>query len=310
MKFTAVLALAAIAQAAPVLPSAASSISNIPSDYTTNYSNKFGIQIVAQSTSSAVHKRDGVAQIGDGQIQVQSSVTLQTVTPPAPTTAPIINQIGDGQIQNQKTNVVSIVNQIGDGQIQNQPSAAVVINQISDGQIQNQPVTSTHVYTTTVVNQISDGQIQNQAVTSVITTTVVNQISDGQIQKQGTATPVTQISDGQPQATGAASSLGRVKACLAENNLAMTLKDSVLTDSKGRIGAIVANRQFQFDGPPVQAGTIYGSGWAITPDGHLALGSQDTFFQCLSGDFYNLYDESIGGQCEPVKFSIIDLVAC
>ena len=88
------------------------------------------------------------------------------------------------------------------------------------------------------------------------------------------------------------------------------MKDGVLTDIKGRIGSIVANRQFQFDGPPPQAGAIYAGGWSITPEGNLALGNDDVFYQCLSGDFYNLYDEKIGGQCHPIHLQAIDLVNC
>lgn len=291
MKLIPILALGAIVSAAPVDQKSSASIS-VPSGAITNYPHSFGIQIVAQPTatsSSANKKRDGVAQIGDGQVQVQTTISLLTPPPPppAPTTAPIINQIGDGQIQNQKTanQIVSMVNQIGDGQIQNQKS-----------------VTQT-LATSSVINQIGDGQIQNQP-----TAAPVSQISDGQPQASGA---VSQINDGQPQASGSVSGLPLIaKACIAPNNLAMTLKDSVLNDSHGRIGAIVANRQFQFDGPPVQAGTIYSDGWYITPQGYLGRGNSDLFYQCLSGDFYNLYDQSIGGQCQPVKFGIIDLVKC
>ena len=92
--------------------------------------------------------------------------------------------------------------------------------------------------------------------------------------------------------------------------LEMSIKDGILTDDKGRVGSIVANRQFQFDGPPPQAGALYAAGWSITPDGNLALGDQDVFYQCLSGDFYNLYDESIAAQCHPVYLQAIDLVSC
>ncbi len=90
----------------------------------------------------------------------------------------------------------------------------------------------------------------------------------------------------------------------------MTLKDGVLTDARGRIGSIVANRQFQFDGPPPQAGAIYAAGWSITQEGNLAIGDEDVFFQCLSGEFYNLYDEHIGSQCEPIYLQVLDLVEC
>ncbi|GME99078.1 unnamed protein product [[Candida] boidinii] len=90
----------------------------------------------------------------------------------------------------------------------------------------------------------------------------------------------------------------------------MTLEDGILKDSKGRIGSIVANRQFQFDGPPPQAGAIYAAGWGITDDGYLSIGDDSIFWQCLSGTFYNLYDQSIGGQCSPVHLKIVDLVEC
>lgn len=266
-----------------------------PSGATTDYDHKFGIQIKTISSASAtasassgtqkrdiLRLRDSVNQIGDGQIQEQS----QSLETPAPLSASVVNQIGDGQIQHQTT-AASVVNQIGDGQIQHQTTAASVINQIGDGQIQHQ--------TASAVNQIGDGQIQNQESAAA------------------TATAASQISDGQVQATDAAESdddSGIPSACLTDNSLSMTLSNSVLTDSKGRIGAIVANRQFQFDGPPPQAGSIYAAGWSITSDGYLALGNQTEFYQCKSGDFYNLYDENNAAQCSGVKLSIIDLVLC
>ncbi|GMF64063.1 unnamed protein product [[Candida] boidinii] len=95
-----------------------------------------------------------------------------------------------------------------------------------------------------------------------------------------------------------------------DDALSMQLKGAVLTDRHGRIGSIVANRQFQFDGPPPQAGAIYAGGWSITDDGKLAIGNNTVFYQCLSGTFYNLYDESIGDQCEPVNLDVVDLVSC
>ena len=44
--------------------------------------------------------------------------------------------------------------------------------------------------------------------------------------------------------------------------------------------------------------------------GKLALGSQTTFYKCNSGDFYNLYDQSIGSQCEEVEVTILKAVEC
>ncbi|ODV73176.1 uncharacterized protein CYBJADRAFT_119279, partial [Cyberlindnera jadinii NRRL Y-1542] len=90
------------------------------------------------------------------------------------------------------------------------------------------------------------------------------------------------------------------KSARSSTALAMTLNNTILLDSHGRVGSIVANRQFQFDGPPPQAGAIYAAGWAISTDGNLMIGDNDIFYQCLSGTFYNLYDESLGEHCQPV----------
>jgi len=87
--------------------------------------------------------------------------------------------------------------------------------------------------------------------------------------------------------------------------LVATLSNSVLTDSKGRIGGIVANHQFQFDGPPSQAGTIFNSGWSVCSNGSLALGPSAIFYQCLSGSFYNLYNTPAGASCEAVIITVI-----
>ncbi|KAK6457265.1 uncharacterized protein RJT20DRAFT_94568 [Scheffersomyces xylosifermentans] len=268
---------------------------------TTDHTHTFGIQIItvtdaatsSEATATGAAKRDVVNQIGDGQIQKQTSETLATPTPT--TTAHVVNQIGDGQIQHQTAETAHVVNQIGDGQIQHQTAeTAHVVNQIGDGQIQHQ---TTATVVNQIVNQIGDGQIQHQ--TTLTTKTVASQINDGQVQN---ATDAAEADDSTTDSTP--------QACLTSNSLSMNLHGSVLTDSHGRIGAIVANRQFQFDGPPPQAGSIYAAGWSITEDGYLAIGDQDLFYQCLSGDFYNLYDQNVAAQCSPVKLSIIDLVSC
>ncbi|KAI5952519.1 hypothetical protein KGF54_003386 [Candida jiufengensis] len=275
-------------------------------------------QIQHQTTAAAVSV---INQIGDGQIQHQTTAAA----------ASVVNQIGDGQIQHQTTAAAaSVVNQIGDGQIQHQTTAAAasVVNQIGDGQIQHQTTAAAvnqigdgqiqHQTTAAAVNQIGDGQIQHQN----STVAAAHQISDGQIQHPTTATAAHQITDGQIQhqnGTVAAESFtaapttpasGIQQACSSSNNLVMTLKDSLLTDGKGRVGAIVANRQFQFDGPPPQAGTLIAAGWSISKDGFLQLGDSTVFYQCLSGDFYNLYDENVAAQCNAVKLRIIDFVDC
>lgn len=89
--------------------------------------------------------------------------------------------------------------------------------------------------------------------------------------------------------------------CSSDSALVLELKDGVLTDAKGRIGSIVANYQFQFDGPPAQAGAIYTAGFSTCNNGSLAIGPSTVFYQCRSGDFYNLYDRHWAEQCEPVE---------
>ncbi|KAG5920173.1 hypothetical protein E4U53_003940 [Claviceps sorghi] len=90
------------------------------------------------------------------------------------------------------------------------------------------------------------------------------------------------------------------RSCGGEGTLVMTLKDSVLKDAHDRTGAIVANRQFQFDGPP-QAGSIFTGGFSVCSNGSLALGGSTVFYRCLSGDFYNLYDQNWAPQCAPIE---------
>ncbi|QLL31492.1 hypothetical protein HG536_0B03550 [Torulaspora globosa] len=255
-----------------------------------------------QATTAAA-----VSQIGDGQIQATTATTTAAAVSQIgdgqiqATTAPAVSQIGDGQIQ---ATTAAAVSQIGDGQIQaTTATTAAAVSQIGDGQIQATTAT------TNAVSQIGDGQIQ----ATTATTNAASQIGDGQVQATTTTSGASQVSDGQVQATGSSSSSSNaVKAvsCKNDGTLQMTLKGGILTDGKGRIGSIVANRQFQFDGPPPQAGAIYAAGWSITPAGNLAIGDEDTFYQCLSGNFYNLYDQSLGEQCHPVHLEVINLVDC
>ncbi|KOS22091.1 Cell wall mannoprotein CIS3 [Escovopsis weberi] len=88
--------------------------------------------------------------------------------------------------------------------------------------------------------------------------------------------------------------------CSNPDALVVTLKEGVLLDRKDRIGSIVANHQFQFDAPP-QGGTFATSGFSVCSDGRLALNGSNEFWQCLSGDFSNLYDTKIAPQCSAVN---------
>ena len=191
------------------------------------------------------------------------------------------------------------VAQITDGQVQHQTNAAQPIAQISDGQIQHQ-TTAAAATTASAVKQINDGQIQHQTTTAE---NVAKAQSDGQAIATGSPSSNSTLSDDDD------SSSTIPKACSSANNLEMTLHDSVLKDTHERWGAIVANHQFQFDGPIPQAGTIYSAGWSIK-DGYLYLGDSNIFYQCLSGEFYNLYDENVAKQCSAVKLSVIEFVNC
>lgn len=258
----------------------------------TDYTTTFGIAVLAITTgslaptttvttntqaTSSVYKRDVVSQIGDGQIQATTSTS--STSSKAKTTAAVISQISDGQIQATTATESACVEK------------TVTVT-----------VTEACKTTAAVVSQISDGQIQATTNTSANT--------------EATATTSTKTGTTETETTSTSTSTSTYsfgelpESCLTESSLAMTLLDSMLTDSSGRIGAIVSNYQFQFDGPPPQAGSIYAAGWSITEDGYLALGDSDVFYQCLSGSFYNLYYESIGDQCVAIHLEVVDLVDC
>jgi hypothetical protein len=92
--------------------------------------------------------------------------------------------------------------------------------------------------------------------------------------------------------------------CGGESVLVASLSDGVLLDALSRTGYIASNFQFQFDGPP-QAGALLTAGFSVCSNGSLALGGSTVFYQCLSGDFYNLYDRHWAAQCSPVHISVI-----
>ncbi|KAK3332822.1 hypothetical protein B0T19DRAFT_112081 [Cercophora scortea] len=92
--------------------------------------------------------------------------------------------------------------------------------------------------------------------------------------------------------------------CSGNGILVAKLQDGVVTDAQGRTGYIASNYQFQFDKPP-QAGAIYTAGFSHLPNGSLALGDSSVFYQCQSGNFYNLYDRWWAAQCSPVHIQVI-----
>ncbi|RKF77644.1 Mannose-containing glycoprotein [Golovinomyces cichoracearum] len=93
--------------------------------------------------------------------------------------------------------------------------------------------------------------------------------------------------------------------CGKDGYLTLKLQDGQLIDSKGRLGYIASNYQFQFDKPAQENAASVG-GYSICQNS-LALAGSSVFYQCLSGDFYNLYDRSWAPQCQPI---VIDIISC
>lgn len=304
---------------------------------TTEFIQTFGIAvkpiISSVTLSSVTTGLDGevlVTQIGDGQIQETTS-----------TSAIVVSQIGDGQIQATTSTSAVVVSQINDGQIQattlttitrsSTPWSSDSSTQTDDDQIQitstisesaDTDVITTHVTeiikqyvtvaysessTTLSSSSMSDEEDVTTYYTVTPTTTVFATVTSANFPTLPATTVIVNKRD--EQYTGPYNKRDLASTCLTNSSLAMTLEDSILFDSKGRIGSIVANDQFQFDGPTPQSGAIYTAGWSIY-DGKLALGQSTTFYQCLSGNFYNLYDISIGSQCVAVELEIVLLEEC
>ncbi|KAF2797362.1 hypothetical protein K505DRAFT_235702 [Melanomma pulvis-pyrius CBS 109.77] len=90
---------------------------------------------------------------------------------------------------------------------------------------------------------------------------------------------------------------------VAVNTFVCSLNEGILHDPQNRTGSIVANYQFQFDGPP-QAGAIWTGGWSVCKNNSLAIGPNTTFWHCLSGGFANLYSVNLGAQCSPINIVV------
>jgi len=86
--------------------------------------------------------------------------------------------------------------------------------------------------------------------------------------------------------------------------LTLSLEDGDLLDQAGRTGYIASNYQFQFDSP-VQAGARETTGFSLCSNMTLALDDSAIWYQCLSGDFYNLYSQSLGEQCVPIYIQAV-----
>ena len=238
---------------------------------TTDYRTSFGLAVIPFTVSEIKVKRNVISQINDGQVQVTTQKVPSAVSK-------IVSQIGDGQLQ--VTTAKNVVTK-----------STTSLSTATATATATSIKTKTKTKTKTAISQIHDGQVQ-------ATTSSVSSKLDPPKSKPD------------PTKESGKETVVKVQACKNSGTLAITLHGGVLIDSKGRIGSIVGNRQFQFDGPPPQAGTIYAGGWSITKQGTLAIGNSDVFYQCLSGTFYNLYDKSIGGQCSPVHLQAVGLVDC
>lgn len=298
MQYTfALLALAAAVRASP-MPQAVTAVitpsGTAPAGCMPTFAGSFGIAVHNISTAAAAKRQ--VTQGSDGQ--------------PAAMTVGHVSMITDGQIQaHLHTMVIAPVAQITDGQVQGPMVTMAPVTEFIDGQPQAPKVT------VVPVTQISDAQPQAPAPAPTATASAVSQLSDAQPQApSGTASAVSQISDAQPQAAStagasAAAPSATMVACATDGTLELTLVDGILKDGKGRTGYIASNYQFQFDSPP-QAGAIVTAGFSACGNGSLALGGTNVFYQCLSGNFYNLYDRNWAAQCSPVTINTLGLVNC
>lgn len=86
--------------------------------------------------------------------------------------------------------------------------------------------------------------------------------------------------------------------------LVWSISDGIVRDAAGRKGYIAENYQFQFDNE-VQAGAKETGGFEICSNNSLAVAGSTIFYQCRSGEFYNLYSQSISAQCIPIHIQAL-----
>lgn len=211
---------------------------------------------------------------------------------------------------------MATVSMITDGQVQaGMHTMMMMAAQIGDGEVEAPAATTIYA----PVTVIADGQ-PRAPILPAQTAAPARQATGAQTQAPSTATsapiatsvpePFDASRSAQSSALGSSSAGGITNvACETEGTLALTLADGVLKDSQGRIGYIASNYQFQFDAPP-QAGAIYTAGFSACSNGTLALGGSNVFYQCLSGNFYNLYDRSWAAQCSPITINLLQLQNC
>ncbi|KAK5034160.1 hypothetical protein LTS07_003080 [Exophiala sideris] len=273
---------------------------------TGTYPGIFGIAVMNISISSTS------TQLGRRQPSDSSQ--------PAPTlTVGFVSQIGDGQIQGgMHTSIITPVSQTSTS-----TETMTPISQIGDGQIQNptgiDPAVSERAASTVPSSDAGCAATPTPSLTSgtsTSTTTSTGEVSpDTALPSMTSTTSTTSISSQAATPSQNVSAVLSLVSCLTNSTLKLSISNGTLLDARNRTGYIASNYQFQFDGPP-QAGAIYTSGWSVcdADDGSgsptLALGGNTTFYQCLSGKFYNLYTVNWAAQCSPVQLKVTGLVQC
>lgn len=273
----------------------------IPSGCTASVSTTFGIAVmtITETTSSSltgaaaarrrqVMTMNVVTQIGDGQIQAPTAPVLVTQPTPTPSMQSVtmmpISQIFDGQIQAPYNPAVT--------------SAAAAAAAASTAPAPAPAPAATSAAAVALVGPAASSSGATRATTPAPTSYA-----------SSAPTPSASASTSTSTATLDPAAPTTIVACTTNSTLALTLRDGVLTDSRNRTGYIASNFQFQFDDPP-QSGALYTAGFSLCGNGSLALGGSAVWYQCLSGDFYNLYDRYWAAQCEEVTISSLQLVSC
>ena len=229
-----------------------------------------------------------ISMISDGQVQAgMHTMNMMAVATPAAAPVAAVTQIKDGQVQAP----VHPASQINDGQIQAPATTTIMpVTESKDGQ----PVAPTMP----AVSQKSDGQ-------PVAATSAPAVVSSAAVESSAGATSPSAASS----APAASSSGSTAMVSCKSGGPSFTLQGTKLTDQSGRTGYIASNFQFQFDNPP-QAGALFTTGFTICENGTLALGGSNIFYQCLSGNFYNLYDRSWAAQCSPAYIQTTKQIDC
>lgn len=231
--------------------------------------------------------------------------------------------MGDSSSQATSIYTMAAVSQIGDGQIQGGMHTVTMTpgSQINDGQIQNPTgtaaVTSSAPPADPGCSATPMPAVQRASVSASMDTSMTATSPESDSSSPSTSVSVSSQTSAPTPSVAVSASMTSLVSCLTNSTLQLTLSNGTLLDAHNRTGYVASNYQFQFDGPP-QAGAIYTAGWSVCSGGDeeggeqpmLALGGITTFYQCLSGRFYNLYTVNWAAQCSPVQLKITGLVQC